>query len=89
MPTVNQIRTYLAQTILPVLAGAASNWLIIHVHLLATFHIGASSVASAITQLGVFVIGAALAWLTGHHILKGSYEPPAPPAPPAPPPGVK
>ena len=78
MPSLTQIRQYLTLTVLPVLAGAAANWLVVHVHFLAAFHITSQSVAGELTQLGVFGITAGLAFLASHHILKGSYHAPAP-----------
>ena len=76
MPTASQIKQYLSLTLLPVLAAAAANWLIVHLHFLAEFHVTASSVAGEISQLGVFGITAALAWLASHHVLKGTYKKP-------------
>lgn len=81
MPTADQIRQYLTLYVLPVLAGAAANWLVVHLHFLAAFHITKTSAAGAIAQLGVFGLGVALAWLTSHHILKGTYKPTTRPAP--------
>jgi hypothetical protein len=77
MPTASQVRQYLTLTVLPVLAGAAADWLVIHVHFLAAFHITAKSVAGELIQLGVFGIAAGIGWLASHHILKGTYEPPS------------
>lgn len=77
MPTAEQLRQFLVLTVLPVVAGAAANWLVIHVHLLASFHITATSIGSVVSQLGVFGITAAIAFLTSHHILAGHYTPAA------------
>lgn len=77
MPSLEQVRQYLTLTVLPVLVGAVSNWLVIHLHFLAAFHISQGSVAGALTQLGVFAIGAVVAILGSHHILKGVYTPAA------------
>lgn len=77
MPTTEQIRQFLAGSVLPVVAGAAATWLVVHIHLLALFHVSANSVAGALTQLGVYAISAGLTWLTSHHILTGAYSPAA------------
>jgi len=83
MPSLAVVKQYLTLTVLPVLAGAASTWLMVHVHFLAAFHATQSSVAGELTQLGTFGVGAGLAWLASHHILKGTYPTPAPtPVPP-------
>jgi hypothetical protein len=76
LPTITQIRHYLTLTVLPVLAGAASNWLVVHLHFLAAFHVSSASVAGELTQLGVFGISAGLAFLASHHVLKGTYVAP-------------
>lgn len=77
MPTVPQIKQYLCLTVVPVLAGGLANWLIIHLHFLAAFHLTQSSVAGELTQLGVFGVGAGLTYLASHNILKGLYTPQA------------
>lgn len=77
MPTSEQLRQFLVLTIVPVVAGAVANWLVIHVHLLASFHITATAVGSTLSQLGVFGITAVIAFLTSHHILSGHYAPAA------------
>lgn len=76
MPTVSQIKQYLTLTVLPVAAGILATFLTTKVHFLAEFHITKSNLAGELTQLGTFGIGAGLAWLSQHHILKGSYKPP-------------
>lgn len=73
MPSVAQVRRWLTLTALPIGVGAASNWLVVHVHLFAAFHVSQRSVAAELTQLGVFGITSGLAFLASHHILKGSY----------------
>jgi hypothetical protein len=77
MPTAEQLRQFLVLTVLPVVAGATANWLVIHVHLLASFHITATAVGSVVSQLGVFGITAAITFLASHHILSGHYTPAA------------
>ena len=49
-----------------ILSGAIADWLIVHVHLLSLFHTTSTTVAGAITQLGVFGLTSILVWL-GHH----------------------
>lgn len=88
MPSLAVVKQYLTLTVLPVLAGALSNWLIVHLHFLAAFHLTASSVAGELTQLGVFGVSAGLAWLASHHILSGHYAPAPAPAPVVPTPPV-
>lgn len=75
MPSLATVKQYLSVTVVPVLAGALANWLIVHLHFLAAFHLTTSSVAGELTQLGVFGVGAGLAWLGSHHILAGHYAP--------------
>lgn len=48
-----------------VLSGIIANWLVVHVHLLAEFHITSGSVASAISQIAVFGITTLVVW-AGH-----------------------
>lgn len=75
--SVEAIKQFLVTAILPILVGTASNWLLIHVHLFATFHITEATVAGDLTQLGVFAISAGLTWLASHKILLGAYQPSA------------
>jgi hypothetical protein len=75
MPTLTQVKQFLSLTVVPVLAGALANWLMVHLHFLAAFHLTASSVAGELTQLGVFGVGAGLTWLASHNILKAVYAP--------------
>lgn len=77
MPSLEVIKQYLAAVVIPVLAGAAANWLIVHAHFLAAFHVTAGSVAGVLSQLGVFAVTAALGWLSAHHILSGHWVPAA------------
>lgn len=75
MPTLSQAKQWLTLTAVPVLAGALSNWLVVHLHFLAAFHANAGTVTAELTQLGVFGVSAGLAFLASHHILKGTYAP--------------
>ena len=77
MPSVEQIKQYLATVILPVLAGVAANWLFVHLSWFAAIGIDRNSVAGVITQLGVTALTAVFAWLGAHHILSGNYTPAA------------
>lgn len=72
MPSPSQLKQYLSLTVIPVLAGGLANWLMVHLHFLAAFHITAESLAGELTQLGVFGIGAGLTYLAGHNILKSA-----------------
>ncbi len=74
MPSLEQIRQYLVTVVVPVLAGALGNWIVIHLHFLAAFHISAGSVAAAVSQIVVFGLTALFAFLAAHHILKGTYK---------------
>jgi hypothetical protein len=71
------IKAWLAAVVVPVVSGAAATWLVVHVHFLALFHLGASTIASVVSQVAVFGITAALGWLTAHHVLSGHYAPAA------------
>lgn len=54
-----------------VLAGAVADWLLVHVHLLGLFHTTHNQIASAITQVVVFGLTAALVWLGHQKWLEG------------------
>lgn len=73
LPSLEQIKQFLVLAVLPVIAGSAATWLVVHLHFLAAFHLTASSVAGELTQLGVWGITAGLSWLASHNILKGLY----------------
>lgn len=75
MPTAEQIRQFFSTVVIPPLAGALSTWLLTSVHFLSIFHITADQTAKTITEVAVFGVTAALAWLASHHILKGHYTP--------------
>ena len=77
MPTAQQIKQFLSLTVLPVVAGIASTWLVLHVSFLSAFHLTTATIAGELVQLGTYAIGAALGWLASHHILKGTYAPTA------------
>lgn len=76
MPTAEQLKQFLIGTVLPPLVGFLATWLA-STPVLAVFHITANAAAAEITQLAVFGLSAGFTWLTGHHILKGHYTPPA------------
>lgn len=73
MPSLDQIKQFLSLTVVPVVAGALANWLVVHLHFLAAFHLSATSIAGELTQLGVFAVGVAVTWLASHNILKATY----------------
>jgi hypothetical protein len=58
---INRIVSF-AGPYIAVISGAVANWLFVHVHFLATFHIKQTAVSSALTQLGVFALTALLVW---------------------------
>jgi hypothetical protein len=74
MPSAEQVKQFLSLTVIPVVAGALANWLIVHLHFLASFHITAGSVAGELTQLGVFGVSTLIAFLASHNILKAAYS---------------
>jgi hypothetical protein len=61
---LNRIVAFLGPYI-AVASGVIANWLVVHLHLLATFHINGSTVAGVISQVAVFGITALVVWL-GH-----------------------
>lgn len=77
MPSLEQIKQYLISTVIPPVAGILATWLTVHVHFLATFHITSTSVAGALTQLGIWGVTTLTVWLSTHNILKGLYTPEA------------
>ena len=62
---LNKIVAFLGPYI-AVISGVVADWLLVHVHVLSTFHLGQDETANAITQLIVFGLTAALVWI-GHH----------------------
>jgi len=54
-----------------VASGAIADWLLVHVHLLATFHLGHDSTANAIAQLLIFGVVTLITYAGHHHWLKG------------------
>jgi hypothetical protein len=74
MPSAEQLKHFLVTAVLPVISGVVATWVTVHLHFLALFHVTHDLVASAVVQLGVFGISAALAWLASHHILKLTYH---------------
>lgn len=53
------------------ISGALATWLVVHVHLFATFHVGTSDIANAIAQGIVFGVTAIGTYLIQHKILTG------------------
>jgi hypothetical protein len=57
-----------------IFSGVIADWLLVHVHLLSTFHVTSSQIGKDLTQLGVFGITAGLIWaghqkwLSGRHV---------------------
>ncbi len=74
MPTASQLKQFILGTIVPPLAGALATW-IVGTGVLAVFKVSSSEVAYEVTQIVTFGVVTAIAWLTSHHILTGSYTP--------------
>lgn len=78
MPTAEQIKTFLLGTVLPPVVGAVTTLLFNKLGLLATFfHLGEATVGAEIAQLATWGVTTGLAWLTTHHVLRGTYTPAA------------
>ena len=52
-------------------SGVIADWLLIHVHVLSTFHTNKTQVASAITQVAVFGLTSLIVWLGQQKWLTG------------------
>lgn len=76
MPTVEQIKQFLASTVIPFVTSSLVTWLA-STEVLALLHISTGSAAQAISGALVFGVTYGLAWLASHHILKGHYLPAA------------
>jgi len=90
MPPVNRIVAFLGPYI-AIASGVVTDWLLVHVHLLALFHTTHEQIASTITQVVVFGLTALLVWLGQQKWLEGwqrfertATAPPATAAPPPP-----
>jgi hypothetical protein len=69
------IKQFIITRIIPPLAGALATWLITKVHFLSIFHFKQDETAKAISELAIFGITTAFAWLSAHYSLKGHYLP--------------
>jgi hypothetical protein len=67
---INRVVAFLGPY-LAILSGVVADWLIVHVHLLSSFHTTATTVAGAITQVAVFALTALLTWAGQHKWLDG------------------
>lgn len=56
-----------------VISGALADWLLVHVHVLANFHVQSNTIANAVTQVIVFGITALVVWL-GHQKWLDGYQ---------------
>jgi hypothetical protein len=56
-----------------VISGVVADWLVVHVHILATFHVGDNDIAQAISQIIVFGVTAFVVWL-GHQKWLDGYQ---------------
>lgn len=48
-----------------VASGVLADWLLVHVHVLALFHVTSTSLSAALAQIAVFGVTTAVVWL-GH-----------------------
>jgi hypothetical protein len=51
---------------LAIASGVVADYLLVHVHLLATFHVNHNGLASALSQVAIFAITTLVVW-AGHH----------------------
>lgn len=56
-----------------VISGVVADWLVVHVHVLSTFHVGNNDVANAVSQIIVFGVTAFVVWL-GHQKWLDGYQ---------------
>jgi hypothetical protein len=70
LPPLNKIVAF-AGPYIAIASGAIADWLLVHVHLLATFHLGHDTTANAVAQLLVFGIVTLVTYAGQHHWLKG------------------
>jgi hypothetical protein len=76
LPTAEQIRQFLLGTVVPPVVGAVTTLLFNKLGLLATFfHLTETSVAAEVAQLVTWGVTTGLAWLTTHHVLRGTWTP--------------
>lgn len=76
MLTAETVKQFIVGTIIPPIAGALATWLA-STQVFSVFHITANAASAAIVQVLVFGVVTGIAWLTSHHILKGTYSPAA------------
>ncbi len=74
MPTGEQIKQFLAGTVVPLATGAIVTWLA-GTKVLSVFGITGDVAAAAISQVLVFAVSAGIGLLVTHHILAGHYAP--------------
>lgn len=67
---LNRVVAFLGPYI-AIVSGVVADWLLVHVHVLATFHVTHNQVADAIAQVLVFGLTALLVWLGQQKWLTG------------------
>lgn len=55
-------------------SGVVADWLLVHVHLLATFHVNHDRLASALAQVAVFAVVTLVTWAGHHKWLSGNQQ---------------
>jgi hypothetical protein len=69
------IKQLIITRLIPPLAGALATWLLTNVHFLSIFHFTHDETAKAISEIAIFGVTTAIAWLSAHYSLKGHYLP--------------
>lgn len=75
MPTLAQLKQFLIGAVIPPVAGALATW-IVGTHVLDLFQVSKGQVVYELTQVLTFAVVSVLAWLSAHHMLKGTYTNP-------------
>jgi hypothetical protein len=73
--SVEVMKQFVITRIIPPLAGALATWVLTNIHFLSIFHFQQDETAKAISELAVFGVTTAFAWLSAHFSLKGHYLP--------------
>jgi hypothetical protein len=69
------VKQFIITRIIPPLAGGLATWLLTNAHFLSIFHFKQDETAKAISEIAIFGITTAFAWLGAHFSLKGHYLP--------------
>ena len=67
------IKQFIITRIIPPLAGGLATWLLTSAHFLSIFHFTQDETAKAISEIAIFGVTTAFAWLSAHFSLKGHY----------------